>query len=162
MLTQNHCRRLILGLTVTLAICSLSCNLDPNARKLKFLAAGDRAFQEEKFAEAVIDYGRALQIDPRFAEAHYKLAQCYLKQELWAVAYQELLRTVNLRPDDWAAQLDLGHLLLKGGKGQDAKNRALLILRSNPGNSDAQILVSGCGCTSGELQRSTWKRPKPQ
>ena len=145
---------LLLSLALSLLGLSFGCNRDPNARKLKFLAAGDRAFQHEKFAEAVIDYGRALQIDPHFAEAHYKLAQCYLKQELWAVAYQELLRTVNLRPDDWAAQLDLGHLLLMGGKGQDAKDRALLILQSNPENSDAQILLSAADALLGNSKEA--------
>ena len=42
-----------------------SCNLDPNQRKLSFLAQGDRAFQQNKYAEAVIDYGRAVQISLR-------------------------------------------------------------------------------------------------
>ena len=63
-----------------------SCNLDPNQRKLSFLAQGDRAFQQNKYAEAVIDYGRAVQIDPQFAEAHHKLAQCYLKEQVWTGA----------------------------------------------------------------------------
>src|SRR5579859_7745693 len=153
-MNRKSCHSLLLALALSLLGLSFGCNRDPNVRKLTFLAQGDHAFQQKKFAEAVIDYGRALQIDPRFAEAHYKLAQCYLKQELWAVAYQELLRTVNLRPDDWPAQLDLGHLLLMGGKGQDAKDRALVILRSNPGNSDAQILVSGADALLGNSKEA--------
>lgn len=132
----------LVGLVLSLITLSAGCSLDPNVRKLKFVAEGDHRFQQEKYAEAIIEYGRALQIDPQFADAHYKLAQCYLKQNLWAGAYQELLRTVNLRPDDWAAQLDLGKLLLSAGKGEQAKVRANILLKGSPKNLEAQILLS--------------------
>jgi tetratricopeptide (TPR) repeat protein len=39
--------------------------------------------------------------------------------------------------------LDLGKIFLGAGKAQEAKEHALLILRSNPKNLDAQILLSG-------------------
>jgi tetratricopeptide (TPR) repeat protein len=98
------------------------CSRDPNVRKLKFLEQGNRYFEKGKYPEANISYGRALQIDPRFAEAHYKLAECLLKQGSWAAAFRELSRTVDLQPDNWPAQLDLGRLLLAGSKYQDAKD----------------------------------------
>jgi tetratricopeptide (TPR) repeat protein len=153
-MNRKICQTLLWWLTFSLLALSLGCNRDPNARKLKFLAAGDHEFEQQKYGEAVIEYGRALQIDPHFAEAHYKLAQCYLKQHLWAVAYQELLRTVNLKPDDWAAQLDLGKLLLEGGKSQDAKERAILILKNNPDSTDAQILLSGADALLGNSKEA--------
>src|SRR5208282_3420675 len=125
-----------------------------NQRKLSFLAQGDRAFKQNKYAEAVIDYGRAVQIDPQFVEAHHKLAQCYLKEQVWTGAYQELMRTVALEPENWAAQLDLGNLLLKGEKVHEAKDRALLILQNNPNNPDAQVLLSSADALLGNRKEA--------
>ena len=96
------------------------CSRDPNVRKQKFIEQGNRDFEQGKYREALIYYGRALQIDPRFAEAHYKMAQCYLKQSSWAAEYRELQRTIDLQPENWPAQLDLGQLLFAGKRAQEA------------------------------------------
>ena len=53
----------------------VSCSRDPNIAKRAFLERGNRDFEKGKYAEANISYSRGLQIDPRFAEAHYKHAQ---------------------------------------------------------------------------------------
>src|SRR6266550_7166978 len=120
------------GLFFLLAVLVAGCSRDPNARKLKYLQQGDLYFEKGKYPEANISYSRALQIDPRFVEAHYKRAQCLLKQSSWAAAFQELSRTVDLQPQNWPAQLDMGQLFLADGKLQEAKDRALLILQGNP------------------------------
>src|SRR4029077_17491436 len=115
------------GVLFLLIAIAAGCTLDPSARKLKYLQQGDVYFKKGKYPEANISYSRALQIDPRFVEAHYKRAQCLLKQSSWAAAFQELSRTVDLQPQNWPAQLELGQLLLAAGKPQEAKDRALLI-----------------------------------
>src|SRR5215470_13507944 len=131
-----------------------ACSRDPNVRKQKFLAQGNQEFDQGKYPEAMIHYGRALQLDPRFPEAHYKLAQTYMKTGTWAAAYQELLRTIDLQPENWAAQLDLGKLQLAGGQAQDAKDRALLILKSNRKNADAKMLLSDADVALGNRQEA--------
>src|SRR5256886_13944990 len=68
------------GLFFLLATLVAGCSRDPNVRKLKFLQQGDVYFEKGQYPEANISYSRALQIDPRFVEAHYKRAQCLLKQ----------------------------------------------------------------------------------
>src|SRR5437016_9816683 len=140
------------GLFLLLAALVAGCSRDPNVRKLKFLQQGDVYFEKGKYPEANISYSRALQIDPRFVEAHYKRAQALLKQNSWAAAFQELSRTVDLQPQNWPAQLDLGQLLLAGGKPQEAKDRALLILQGNPKHADAQLLLSDADAAIGNLE----------
>src|SRR5204863_7590718 len=139
------------GLFLLLAALVAGCSRDPNVRKLKFLQQGDVYFEKGKYPEANISYSRALQIDPRFVEAHYKRAQGLLKQKSWAAAFQELSRTVDLQPENWPAQLDLGQLFLAGGKPQEAKDRALLILQGNPKHADAQLLLSDADAALGNL-----------
>jgi Tfp pilus assembly protein PilF len=51
------------------------------------------------------------------------MALCHLKRGSWAAAYQELQRTIELQPENWSAQLDLGQLVFAAGKAQDAKGR---------------------------------------
>jgi tetratricopeptide (TPR) repeat protein len=131
-----------LGLVFFAALILSACSSDPNLRKQKFVTQGDAYFKDAKYAEAHILYARALQIDPRYVVALYKSAQSSEHLGNWNTAYQELLRTVELEPENWPAQLDLGKIYLGGGKLQEAKERALLILHGNPKDVDAEMLLS--------------------
>jgi len=125
------------------------CSGNPNVRKQKFYAQAVVDFDRAKYPEAVISLRRALQVDPRFVEAHYKLAQCHERQGSWAAAFQELQRTIDLQPDDWRAQVELGQILLAAGKSADAKDRAMLVLQSAPKNIDARLLLSNADALLG-------------
>src|SRR5258708_19007708 len=132
-------------LFLLLVILCAGCNRDPK----KFLAKGNASYEHEKYPEALIYYGRAIQLDPRNAEAHFKLAQTQLKLKRWSRAFTEFQRTVELQPDNWQAQLDLARLQLACGQKQQANDRAQLILKSNPSNVDAQLLLSDADATLG-------------
>lgn len=142
------------GFLLTLFGLGVGCNRDPTARKQKFLEQGNHNFDQGKFPEAIIFYGRALQIDPQCAEAHHKLVQCYLKQGSRASAYHELLSTVELEPENRQAQTELGQILLAAGKGKEAKDRALLVLHSNPRYTDAQVLLSSADAVLGNIKET--------
>jgi tetratricopeptide (TPR) repeat protein len=88
------------------------CNRDPNVRKQKFLESGNRYRDQGKIREAAIQYANALQLDPRFGEAHYQLGEAYLKLKDYNRAYAELSRTVDLTPDNYPARVDLADLLI--------------------------------------------------
>ena len=69
----------------SLLVCSLvaalftGCSRDPNVRKQKYFDSGEHYFEEGKYREAAIQYANAIQVDSRFAQAHYQLGQTYLK-----------------------------------------------------------------------------------
>ena len=138
----------------TLSMCLLfsGCFRNANARKQKFIADGDRYAKQEKFPEALLTYGRALQIDPKSAEVHYKVALCHLKMSNWASVYQELQRTLELDPQNSNAQLNLGQLFLAGGKPADAKNLALTILKGKPDDLGAQLLLANSDAQLDNMQ----------
>jgi cellulose synthase operon protein C len=125
-----------------IALLQVGCSRDPNVRKLNFLHKGDSYFQKAEYREALITYSRAIQIDPDFAEAYYKAAQCQLHLSNWQGAFEALTRTVKLQPNNWPAQLDLAKLLLKGGGAVQARDIALLIRQNNPGDVDVLMLLS--------------------
>lgn len=149
-MTFNRRLTLLLVLCLPVTTLLLSCSRDPTVRKQKAMERGNREFDQGKYPEAMIYYGQAIQVDSHYAEAHYKLAQCHVKLGSWTSAFRELARTVELQPDNWPAQLQLAELTLRGGKAQDAKDRALLILRSNPNNADAKIVLSSSDAALGD------------
>lgn len=88
------------------------CTRDPNVRKQKYFDSGEKYFADGKYREALIQYSNAVQIDSRFSQAHYQLAQTYLKLGDNQRAFGELNRTVELAPDNYHARVDLANLLV--------------------------------------------------
>ncbi len=118
------------------------CTRDPQVLKKRHVDKGDAYFQKEKYNEAAIEYANAVKIDPQYEQAHYKLAQTFLKQARWPYAFTELSRAVDLDPKDLNAQLDLAELYLAGDRIQDARSHAQAVLKIDPKNAQAVIVLS--------------------
>jgi tetratricopeptide (TPR) repeat protein len=103
---------LVCSLIATIATLLTGCSRDPNVRKQKYFESGTRYFDRGKYREAAIQYSNAVQVDPRFAQAHYRLGETYLKLQDWNRAFQELSRSIELAPENYAAQVDLANLLI--------------------------------------------------
>jgi Tfp pilus assembly protein PilF len=54
-----------------LAALLTGCSRDPNVRKQKYLESGQRYFDKGQYREAEIQFENAIQVDSRFADAHY-------------------------------------------------------------------------------------------
>ena len=126
------------------AVCVLAalltgCSRDPNVRKQKYLESGQRYFDKGQYREAAIQFENAIQVDSRFADAHYKLALTALKLQQWPSAYQELATTIQIQPDQYAAHLDLANLLILGRQFNDAKEHLDLLAQKEPNNPDVFI-----------------------
>ena len=120
--------RLLLSCCLIAALLT-GCSRDPNVRKQKYFDSGEKYSADGKYREAVIQYLNAVQIDPRFAQAHYALSQAYLKLGDKNHAFQELSRTVELLPDDYHARAEMANLLSEvrnsdGSASQDALKQA--------------------------------------
>ena len=81
--------------------------------KQSYVTAGNKLFEAGKYADASINYRKALQRDPQFGEAHYRLGLVALKQGYAKQAYTELSRAVELLPSNDDAKEKLGDLCLK-------------------------------------------------
>lgn len=81
--------------------------------KQSYVTAGNKLFEAGKYAEASINYRKALQKDPQLGEAHYRLGLVALRQGDARQAYTELSRAAELLPGNDDAKEKLGDLCLK-------------------------------------------------
>jgi tetratricopeptide (TPR) repeat protein len=149
-------RRGAFGVIVLLAAAALlaGCHSDPNVRKQKYLESGERYSAQGKYREAAIQYLNALKVDNGFADAHYALAQAYEHLGQFSGAYGELAHTVDLQPSNYKARLDLGTLLIAGGRTDDAQAQANVVLAAQPNNPDVHALLSAIAVRRGEKDQA--------
>jgi len=139
----------VLGLAVTLGL-NMGCKRDPNKLKHRYLDSGKRYEDQGKLKEASIQFSNALKVDRNFGDAHYELSKVYLKQGAMMQGYTELLRTVDLQPNNLQARIDLGNLLLAGHQADKAADQANAVLALQNKNADAYALLSAVAATKGD------------
>ncbi|MBC7294033.1 MAG: tetratricopeptide repeat protein, partial [Thermoleophilia bacterium] len=104
-------RRTTISITLALYLsATVGCSTDPEARKQRLLAAGNKYFEQGKYTEASIIYRRAIQQDRRFGEAYYRLGLTYLKLGQPQQAAGAFRRAIELQPgnaDAYGQLIDL-------------------------------------------------------
>lgn len=55
------------ALVVLAAMTLVSCRRDPATAKKQYLESGNKYFERGRYKEALIQYGNALKIDPKFS-----------------------------------------------------------------------------------------------
>ena len=102
----------LLALALAFGRCSLS---SPEAKKAKHRERGQAYFEKGQSQEALIEYKTVVQMDPKDADGHYRLALTCLKLGSLPhrqTAFSELTTTIELNPGNRDAQLALGELYL--------------------------------------------------
>lgn len=150
----------LLPLILTASIFVLGCSHDPNVRKQKYLQSGNKYFERGKYREAALEYQNAIQIDNRYADAHYQLALCYLRESIWNGAYQELSRTVELQPTNTKAELELGGLLLAAKQFNQAQFWAQTVLGHDANSADAHVLLANADAALENIDESLQEMQK--
>jgi tetratricopeptide (TPR) repeat protein len=130
----------------------LGCSRDPNVRKRKYLESGNRYFEKHQYREAGIQYSNAVQVDGRYADAHYQLARTYLAMHAYGNAYTELRRTVELAPDNIQAKLDLADLLIASRNFPDGEEQIQQVIDKQPDNVQARNLLANLRSLQGNYE----------
>ena len=110
--TKPMISRTLFACLLSLALLLGSCSRDPETRKKKFLANGNKYFETGKFREASIMYRNALKEDARYGEAYYRLALTSIKLGQYPDAVNAFKRSVELQPDNLDAARQLSDIYL--------------------------------------------------
>ena len=100
------------SVSVLLLTFLLSCTSSEKAKQ-RYLTKANELAQSGKASEARLNYKKALQKDPRFGEAQYRLGLLELKEnQIWE-AYNALNLAVSLSPENQEAKVAFANLCLK-------------------------------------------------
>jgi tetratricopeptide (TPR) repeat protein len=130
-------RRSVLPLVLALAVvggCAKSAQ--------QYFDSGNRYFAEGKYKEARVEFLNAVQKDPRFGDAHFKLADTFARLGDGPNALREYVNAADLLPGNKDAQLKAGSFLMFARRYEDARTRAEKVLKMDPNNLDARLLRS--------------------
>src|SRR5579864_6908191 len=133
-------RSIRLLLFIILLIVYSGCSRDPNTKKQKYLESGNRYFEKGQYHEASIEFLNAIKVDPRFAQAHYQLAETYIRLQAWPDAYHELKQTIDIDPGNRKAEIGTGDLLVAARLFTEAQAVADRLLQKDPNDADAHAL----------------------
>src|SRR5215470_9595520 len=126
------------SLALSVAAVASACGHKTAADHVK--RADDYAAKKD-FANAIVEYRNALQMDPMLGPARLKLGDVYAQISDGQNAYREYVRAADTMPENIDAQLKAGALLLLANQYAEAKTRAEAILRMSPRNPGALTLL---------------------
>src|SRR5271157_2796728 len=129
----------LIVMTVLLAVL-VGCTRNPDAAKRKYVESGMKYMDEKKYDSAVIQFKKALQIDPRWAEAQYALGQAELAQQHWVAAFKEFSVAVDQDPNHVKAHLALGTMWWQARKYTEAEENARFVVEHDPNNNGYMLL----------------------
>jgi tetratricopeptide (TPR) repeat protein len=141
---------LLFVLTIITAFLA-GCSRDPNVRKQKYFESGQRYAEKGKYREAAIQYSNAIQVDPRFAQAHYQLALTYLKLQEPTRAYQELSRTLELDPENYKARVDITNMLIANKYFKEAQDNLDILTTKQPNSPDVHTALANFKDRQGDI-----------
>lgn len=136
-------KRYIVSLIVMAVLMAVlaGCTRNPDAAKRKYVESGMKYMDQKKYDSAVIQFKKALQIDPKYAEAHYELGQAELAQQHWAAAFKEFSVAVDQDPNFVKAHLAMGTMWWQARKYTEAEEHARFVVDHDPNNLDGYMLL---------------------
>jgi len=151
-------RQLLLVLTVLLLP---GCSRDPKVLREQCVINGNKYFRNGKYKQASILYRRALQLDPKYAEAHYRLGLTAMQLKDYSSAARSLQRAAELDPANEDAAIRLAQIYVGAYVGNAEVNKRVFgeaklsvdrILSRNPKSYDALCLAADIALASGDRE----------
>ncbi len=127
------------GAFVCAALLVWGCsNRDNN--KVRHLERGNQYAAENRDEFALVEYSRAIQIDPQYGDAHLALANTYERMNNMRAALPQYVRAADALPGHRDLQIKAGQVLLLSGRFDDAKARAAALLARDENDVEALLL----------------------
>jgi Tfp pilus assembly protein PilF len=128
------------------AVFAISGCANPEKTKVAHVEKGEVYLKDEKFLEASLEFRNAIQIDERFATAHWGLARAFEGLQRFPEAFEELRKTTELDADNLDARVKLGNYYVAAAKGRpemiaEAERLAKEILQKDANHVEGHILM---------------------
>ena len=107
-----------------------------------------------RFAEAIDQFQRALQIDPNDADATYNLGNALAQQGSFEEAAKQLQNALQINPGNAMAAYDLGNVRARQGRFDEAIGDFELALRIDPGLAKAHYNLGSLLGKQGKLNEA--------
>lgn len=117
------------------------CGKNATEREQAHIAKGDAFVAQKQFNEATLEYRLAIHENPTSERAYYQLGEAYAAKSDVRNALQAYLRAADLNPRHVDAQLKAGNLLLLARRYDDVKTRARALLKDDPKNAQALLML---------------------
>ena len=132
---------LLLAAVVFLAGCT-----NPEKAKAEHVSKGDAYLKDSKYQEASLEFRNAIQIDDKFAAAHWGLARAFEGLERYPEMIDELRKTISLDKENLEARIKLGNYYLVGSRGRpdvitESEQLAKQVLDKDPNHIEGHILM---------------------
>jgi tetratricopeptide (TPR) repeat protein len=98
---------------VSILVVSVVASSGCGAIKQSYIAKGNALFSAGKYEEASLNYRKAIQKEPNFGEAYYRLGLTAIKLGQWSLAYNALDHAIRLPPANVDAQEKFGDICLR-------------------------------------------------
>jgi tetratricopeptide (TPR) repeat protein len=154
-------RQVLLVLGVLACLVLPGCSRDPKVLREQCVTNGNKYFRNGRYKQASILYRRALQFDPKYAEAHYRLGLTEMQLKDYSTAAHSLQRATELDPLNEDAAIRLAEIYvaayianpeLNKRLFSDAKLSVARILSRNPTSYDALRLSADIATASGDRE----------
>lgn len=97
---------------------------------------------EGKTNEAVVEYRRAIQLDPKSPAARIELAKIFIERKDYISAYQQLNTVRKNAPDNYEAQVMMADVLFKARNFAEAEQQAQALVKQNPNDTEALLILA--------------------
>jgi tetratricopeptide (TPR) repeat protein len=128
---------------VALLLLAVGCKTDPETAKRRYLESGQRYFEKKQFNEASIQFRKALQIDPRYAEAYERLGETEMQSRHWQEAYKAFSQLALLDPNNVKAHTQVYQLYMNSHQYLEAEQEAAALIRLDPSSANAYEMAGG-------------------
>lgn len=126
----------------------------------EFLKSGNQHFHGQRYNEAIRDYKKAIELDPKFSKAYNNLGNMYYALQEYEEAIKHFSKAIELSPQDAEPYCSRGALYFDLNKFKEAKTDIEKSITLNPKYAQAYRLNGSLQKQMGkkELACESWKK----
>jgi tetratricopeptide (TPR) repeat protein len=108
----------------------------------QYVCRGSQALDRKAYREAITCFDKAIELDPKFAEAHNQRGLAYFLLEEFSQSIRDCKQTVEMMPCHFGAWAGMGHSYAHQGNLAEARNCYQRALEINPHMTEIREAMS--------------------